>query len=437
MIDHGKDLYRQYSNNITSFMIKVGIFGLGTVGQGFLKILRTNQYPIEIVGVVDRSYQKKSEILAGIPASDDPEFLLKNDDVDVIIELIGGVDTSLFIVREALDKGKNVITANKHLLAEHGYALFIKAKENKVKIGFEAAVAGALPIIRNLENIFLCEKIELLEGILNGTTNYILTKMRLEKKDYGEVLTEAQKLGLAEADPTLDVNGMDAVHKLSILGSLLSRKWIEYHNVYVKGIEDLRIADIEAAGKMGYRIRQLSRYHENNGDLQLTVEPTLIGPNHFLYNVELENNAIMFTGEFSGEHMLVGKGAGSLPTAFSVLSDAMHIVQGNYDPFQRDDFNWKYGHVQSVDNLSNAFYFRVVVMDKPGVMEIIGRILSENEISIASVHQDAPPDESKGRNVDLIIVTHVCQRKPFLSAIEKINSLPDIQGDAVFLPIDQ
>ena len=417
-------------------MLKVGLFGLGTVGQGLLEISRNSKLPFEIVAIVDRSYQKKSKITGNIASSDDPSLILENSNIDLVIELMGGIDLPLFVIREALDKKKNVITANKFLLAEHGFALFTKAQDNGVKIGFEAAVAGAIPIIRNLENIFWYEDIPLLEGILNGTTNYILTKMRTEKKEYEQVLKDAQNLGFAEADPTLDVSGMDAVHKLALLASHITKTWIEYKNIYVRGIENIRLNDILWTEKSGYRIRQISRCLRIDDMIYLSVEPSIILPGHYLWDVENENNAIVFQGKYSENHMFVGKGAGSLPTAYSVLSDIMHVTQGNHNPYLINNFVWRYNHPASVEDKESAFYMRLLVLDEPGVLANIAQVLSEHSISIASVHQDAPIQIS-GNPVDLILITHKCVRKSLQTSIKALENLNSVKSVPVFLPIDE
>jgi len=417
-------------------MLKVGLFGLGTVGQGLLEISRKSNLPFEISAIVDRSYSQKSHIIGKIPASDDPALILENPEIDLVVEVMGGIDLPLFVIREALDKKKNVITANKFLLAEHGFALFNKAMDQGVKIGFEAAVAGAIPIIRNLENIFWYEDIPLLEGILNGTTNYILTRMRTEKKEYAEVLKAAQELGFAEADPYLDVSGMDAAHKLALLGSHITKKWIEYHNIYVRGIENIRLNDILWTEKMGYRIRLISRCQSIGEKVYLSVEPSIILPGHYLWDVENENNAIVFQGSYSGNHLFVGKGAGSFPTAYSVLSDIMHICQGNHNPYKKNNFQWHYVHPASIEDKESAFYMRLLVLDESGVLAEIAKVLSEHSISIASVHQDAPLKATR-EPVDLILVTHKCQRRSLQKSIQALEKLHSIQSVPVFMPIDE
>ncbi len=421
-------------------MVRIGLFGLGTVGRGLIEIIRASGLPIEVTGVVDRSYQKKKEILGEIPASDDPAFLLKNPDIDLVVEAIGGVDLPLFILRESLDAGKNVITANKFLLAEHGYPLFSKAAQKGLKIGFEAAVAGAIPIIRNIENIFQYEQINLLEGILNGTTNYILTMMRRKKQDYAEALKKAQELGLAEADPTLDVNGMDAAHKLALLGSWLSGQWVDYRSIFVRGIEKIRLNDFIWTEKMGYRIRQISRYSKVGDDIYLTVEPSIISSDHYLWDIEMENNAVYFRGQFSGDHLFMGKGAGSLPTAYSLMSDIMHYCQGNFLPGvgapKEKNREWHHAHPCQIDQRKSAFYMRLVLKDEPGVLAKLSSLLGEKNISIANVHQDSVPGNT-GADVDLIIVTHACSRTDLLEAIANIEKLDQLVQDILFLPIDE
>lgn len=417
-------------------MLKIGLFGLGTVGRGLLEISRNSSMPFEISAIVDRSFESKKQITQNIPASNDPDLILKNPEIDLVVELMGGCDLALYAIREALDLKKNVITANKMLLAEHGFALFSKAQENGLKIGFEAAVAGAIPIIRNLENIFWAEPISLLEGILNGTSNYILTKMRTQKIEYEAALKDAQNLGFAEADPTMDISGMDAAHKLALLSSLITKKWVEHRNIYIRGIENISLNDILWTEKMGFRVRQISRYQVLNNTTHISVEPTIIMPGHYLWDIENENNAVTFKGEFSGNHMFAGKGAGSLPTAYSVVSDIMHFLQGNYNPYLENNFKWHYHKTASLDEKENAFYVRLSVQDEPGVLAKITKILSENSISIASIHQDAPIQSVKNP-VDLIIVTHKCTRKSLHKSIEDFKANNSIKIDPAFLAIDE
>lgn len=415
--------------------LKIGLFGLGTVGKGFLSIVRESSLPLEVTAIVDRSYKQKKESIRKIEASDDPQLILDNPQIDLVVELMGGVDFPLYVIREALDKKKHVVTANKFLMAEHGFSLFYKASEKNVTLGIEAAVAGALPIIRNLTEIFAYEKIFKLEGILNGTSNYILTVMRRKKKSYREVLAKAQKLGLAEADPTLDLNGADAVHKLALLASLVSSRWSDYHAIETRGIENIRLPDIEWAEKMKYRIRLLAHLERDGENLFVGVEPALISSRHFLWDVEMENNAIYFEGEYSGPHVLMGKGAGMFPTAYSVFSDVASLAL-NASRQATPIFNPHNGYasLRSGRLKDSCFYLRLEVLDKPGVLSKLANLLAEQNISIATVHQEPNPDSQK-EFIDLILLTHVTAREPLFSAIAQMKTLDVVGENLVYLPI--
>ena len=416
-------------------MLKIAIYGLGTVGQGVIKILRTMDLEVEIAAVFDRSRQKKQAILQGIFATDNVETVLKRDDIDLHIELLGGIELPLYIVRSAIDKGKNVITANKALLAEHGYTLFNLASRTNSKIGFEASIAGAIPVIRNLETVFRGQKITRLEGILNGTTNYILTRMRQESKPYTEILSDAQNLGLAEADPTLDVSGMDATHKLAILSSLILNEWIDYRRIQTRGIEQIELNDILYAQKMGYRIRLVGQCEVRDGLKHVILEPMMISSRHFLWDIEMENNAVSLETEFAGPHLFVGKGAGQNPTAWSVISDIQRQLTPNLPNFAEKP--WQYGIPDDAGNIQSPFYVRALVKDEPGVLAKIAGIFARHKISIATVHQDNPHNasQSDGKTADLIIVTHTAKRSELLKSVEEITSLDEVSAPPVFISV--
>ncbi|HNJ66562.1 MAG TPA: homoserine dehydrogenase, partial [Turneriella sp.] len=266
--------------------MKIGIFGLGTVGQGLVEIIRQKEGDIAIAAVVDRSFARKQQVLKEIPASADRNLILKDPSIDTVVELMGGIDDALYVVRSALEHGKNVVTANKALLAEHGYALFQFAETQGKFICFEAAVAGAIPIIRNIETIFRNERITRLMGIINGTTNYILTRMRKDGMSYGDVLEAAQKQGLAEADPTLDVGGYDAQQKLALLISLITGKWVEAKNIPVRGITELSSQDVVWAERFHNRIRLVADYCFQNDNHYMHVTPALVNEQNVLYDIE-------------------------------------------------------------------------------------------------------------------------------------------------------
>ncbi len=437
--------------------MKIGIFGLGTVGQGLVEILRQQQSDIVIGAVVDRSFAKKAEILAGIPASADRDLILKDDSIDTVVELMGGIDDALYVVRTALAQGKNVVTANKALLAEHGYALFQFAEAHggansapgtmpsSVRsqahggansapgpfICFEAAIAGAIPIVRNIETIFRNEKITRLMGIVNGTTNYILTRMRKERLNYGEVLEAAQKAGLAEADPTLDVGGYDAQQKLALLLSLITGKWVEAKNIPVRGITEISSQDVLWADRFQNRIRLVADYSLIDGNHYMHVTPALVGEQNVLFDIEYENNAILFHGEFSGEHLFMGKGAGKFPTAFSVYSDLIHLQNGGARWSHRQGQG--YLPIGNIADTSSAFYLRLRVKDQPGVLAAIAQILGNNALSIASVHQDHSA-VAQGE-VDIVIHTHAQKRSRFYKALKDIQGLKSMILHHIYLPV--
>lgn len=415
--------------------MKIGIFGLGTVGQGLVDVLRKKQAGlpdgITIGAVVDRSFAKKKAILGDIPASADRDLILKDDSIDTVVELMGGIDDALYVVRTALAHGKNVVTANKALLAEHGYALFQFAEEHGRFICFEAAIAGAIPIVRNIETIFRNENITRLMGIVNGTTNYILTRMRKERLNYGDVLEAAQKQGLAEADPTLDVGGYDAQQKLALLLSLITGKWVEAKNIPVRGITEISSQDVLWADRFQNRIRLVADYTMIEGNHYMHVTPALVGEQNVLYDIEYENNAILFHGEFSGEHLFMGKGAGKFPTAFSVYSDLIHLKNGGA--------RWSYKQGQGylaigdIADTSSAFYLRLRVKDQPGVLAAIAQILGNNALSIASVHQDHSA-VAQGE-VDIVIHTHTQRRSLFYKALKEMQALKSIILHSIYLPV--
>lgn len=411
--------------------MRIGIFGLGTVGQGLLKILRDKKSPIAVAAVVDRSFARKKDILQEIPASADKSLILKDNSIDTVVELMGGIDDALYVVRTALENGKNVVTANKALLAEHGYALFEYAERHNRVICFEAAIAGAIPIVRNIETIFRHETINRLMGIVNGTTNYILTRMRKESLNYGDALEAAQKAGLAEADPTLDVGGYDAQQKLALLVSLITGRWVEAKNIPVRGITEIAAQDVTWAERFHNRIRLVAEYAVAADRHYLHVTPALVSEQNVLYDIEFENNAILFHGEYSGEHLFMGRGAGRFPTAFSVYSDLLHLASGRAGLSHSQQSG--YLPIADIAETSSAFYLRLRVKDQPGVLAAIAQILGNNALSIASVHQDH--SAVAAGEVDIVIHTHAARRSLFYKALKEIRTLKSIVLHHVYLPV--
>lgn len=411
--------------------MKIGIFGLGTVGQGLLEILQKQESHISVGAVVDRSYVKKQKLLGSIAASADKNLILKDASIDTVVELMGGIDDALYVVRSALENGKNIVTANKALLAEHGYALFQLADKLGKSIRFEAAVAGAIPIVHNIETVFRNETLTRLMGIVNGTTNYILTRMRKDALNYGEVLEAAQKQGLAEADPTLDVGGYDAQQKLALLISLVTGKWVEAKNIPVRGVTEVSAQDVVWAERFHNRIRLVADYAFEGGKHYMHVTPALVGEQNVLYDIEYENNALLFHGEFSGEHLFMGKGAGKFPTAFSVYADLMRMREQASVPKARGIEG--YLPVADISETKAAYYLRLRVKDQPGVLAAIAQILGNNALSIASVHQDHSA-VAEGE-VDIVIHTHAQKRSGFYRALEEIKHLKNFVLNQIYLPV--
>ncbi|MCS6983756.1 MAG: homoserine dehydrogenase [Leptospiraceae bacterium] len=410
-------------------MLQVGLFGLGNVGQSFLKILRQKKLPVQVVAVVDRSFARKKDILQEIPASDDPSFILNQTKLDAVVELIGGSDTALFAAKECLKKGIPFVTANKALLAEHGYSLFSLAQENHTSIYFEAAVAGAIPIIHNLQNVYSWEKLEFLEGILNGTTNYILTRMHREKKEYETILSDAQKLGLAESNPRLDVEGIDAAQKLCLLTTLCTSTFVDIERVFYRGIHELTLQDVVWAQRMDYRIKLLARAFFKEEEIFLGVEPTFVKSGHDLYDIQEENNAIYFKGEFSENHLFVGKGAGGFPTASAVVCDLLRIMRGEKYPWPK---KWHYARVQDIGTLPTSYYVRFLVQDIAGVLAQVSEVFRDHNISIAVLHQE---QQQNDRTAEIVLTTHETTRTNILETLRKLTLLKEVMGRPVYYPI--
>ena len=415
-------------------MKRIALFGFGGVGQALLTIIRNQNLPIEICFVFDRSYHKKKDILKNIPASDDINIIKNIDNIDLIVELMGGLSTALFIIRESLDRGIPVVTANKAVLAEHGYALFNKAIQNKTQILFEAAVAGAIPIVQNIKEIFCHEKINVLQSILNGTTNYILSQMRLLKKEQSIILKQAQQLGFAEADPTLDINGVDASQKLALISSLIQHKWVDYHRIYTRGIQGICLADILFAERMNYQIKLISSFQAYDNYILTRTEPVFVDHQHPLYGVDMENNAISFTGKYSNNHLLLGKGAGHLPTAYAVLTDILRISKSG----ENIKLEEEYETLKGLDNVQTPIYLRISVKDQIGILEKISQILSSQKISISSIIQNKPTGENILEDkTEIFIITHSCKRTHLLQALELFYKEKYIFDKLIYIAIQE
>lgn len=422
--------------------VKVGLLGLGTVGGGTFNVLRRNAGEIarragrgiEITHAAAREYDPAQ--LPGIDAinvSDDAFALVDNPEIEIIVELIGGYEPARELVLKALNNGKHVVTANKALIALHGNEIFEAARNNDVMVAFEAAVAGGIPIIKAVREGLAGNRIEWLAGIINGTGNFILTEMRDKGRDFDDVLAEAQKLGYAEADPTFDVEGIDAAHKLTILASIAFGVPLQFDKVYTEGISKITQADVSYAGQLGYRIKHLGVARRTESGIELRVHPTLIPERRLIANVDGVMNAVLVKADAVGPTLYYGAGAGSEPTASAVVADIVDVVRTlTADPehrvphlaFQPDSLSDQ--AILSIDEVATAYYLRLQALDQPGVLADVTRILGEGGISIEAVLQKEP--EAGADHVAVILLTRKVKEKDMNTAIGKIQDLAGISG---------
>jgi homoserine dehydrogenase len=420
--------------------INVGIVGYGVVGNGVAKILEEKKellikrsgIHINLKKVFTRNWDK--DFPYPLPEEKKAYSLTQiteDRDIHIVVELTGGIDFPYRLMTDCIKKGKHVVTANKALLAEKGKDVFLLAEENGIRIGFEAAVAGGIPIIRALREGLVANSIERIYGILNGTTNYILTKMLKEKRDFDSVLKEAQELGYAEADPTLDINGTDAAHKIAILASLSYGGFIDFSGVYVEGIEDINGLDIALGKELGYTLKLLAIAKSHNGEIEVRVHPTFLPSEHPLAKVDGVYNAVMVEGDSVGETMFYGKGAGSLPTASSVVSDIVDISKsialGVGREIEVTSMNWEHKDLTltKVSDFYTRYYLRFTVPDVTGVLAKVAAVFAKYNISIAAVIQKEKvlsfTDEKKEKVVPLVILTHTASENNIQKAIKEIE----------------
>jgi homoserine dehydrogenase len=418
--------------------IGIGIIGLGTVGSGTVKLLRENAellrrrvgVPLRIVKVADldlerdRGFSLPREILTA-----DGFQVTRHPDVHIVCELVGGKGAALEFLHDAIRQGKSVVTANKALLAEHGVEISKAAAAAGVDIGFEASVGGGIPIIRAMREGLAANRIQEIYGIINGTCNYILSRMTNEGTEYPAVLAEAQKIGLAEADPSFDVDGIDSAHKLAILVWLATGGSIPLVNIYVEGIRHVSAQDIIFAREFGYTIKLLAIAKQRGNGIEVHVHPTMIPSDHLLATVGGAYNAIFVKGDFVGSSMYYGQGAGMLPTASAVVSDVIEIarnlgkgVSGRIPPSGFHNLLPGRGTtVSPFTDVDSEYYLRFQVVDKPGVLSKIAGILGNHQISISSVIQKGRKQESA---VPIFIVTHHAKEKDMRAALEETDRLP-------------
>ncbi len=425
--------------------IQVGLLGIGTVGSGTFKVLLRNQEEIrrragrgiEITMVADLDTDRARAIVGdGVQVVADARAVIANPDINIVIELIGGYGIAKALVLEAIAAGKHVVTANKALLAVHGSEIFAAARAKGVIVAFEAAVAGGIPIIKALREGLTANRIEWVAGIINGTTNFILSEMRSKGLDFGVVLKEAQRLGYAEADPTFDIEGVDAAHKATIMSAIAFGVPVQFHKAYVEGITGLQAADIRYAEQLGYRIKLLGIARRRQHGIELRVHPTLIPSTRLIANVEGAMNAVVVQGDAVGPTLYYGKGAGSEPTASAVIADLVDITRlHTADPDHRvPHLAFQPGELHDtpilpIAEVVTAFYLRLVVADKAGVLARITGILADNDISIDAVLQRESAEGEK--QTDLIILTHDTVEGRMTAALAQMQALPTVLAPIV------
>ena len=431
--------------------IKVGLLGIGTVGAGTFAVLKRNQEEIirragrgiEIAVVADLDTARAKEITGGdIEVVSDAHLVVNRPDIDVVIELIGGYGIARELVMQAIANGKHVVTANKALLAKHGTEIFKAAEEQGVIVAFEAAVAGGIPIIKALREGLTANRIQWVAGIINGTTNFILSEMRDKGLDFATVLKEAQRLGYAEADPTFDIEGIDAAHKASIMSAIAFGTPVQFDKAYVEGITNLQAIDIRYAEQLGYRIKLLGITRRTAQGIELRVHPTLIPKNRLIANVEGAMNAVLVQGDAVGATLYYGKGAGAEPTASAVIADLVDIARlADADPVYRvpslayQTQSLADTPILPMSEIITSYYLRLRVADQPGVLADITRILADASISIDAMLQKEP-DEGETQT-DIILLTHQTQEKNINAAIAAIEALNTVDGKVTRLRLEQ
>jgi len=430
--------------------IQVGLLGIGTVGSGVFTVLARNQEEIKrragrgirIHTVADLNTQRAQELVKGqAEVVDDARKVIQNPEIDIVVELIGGYGIAKDLVLEAIAAGKHVVTANKALIAVHGNEIFKAAHAKGVMVAFEAAVAGGIPIIKALREGLSANRIEWIAGIINGTTNFILSEMRDKGLDFNTVLKEAQRLGYAEADPTFDIEGIDAAHKATIMSAIAFGVPMQFAQAHVEGITKLSAVDIKYAEQLGYRIKLLGITKKNPNGIELRVHPTLVPTKRLLANVEGAMNAVQVHGDAVGTTLYYGKGAGSEPTASAVIADLVDVTRlQTADPENRvPHLAFQPDALQNIPILpmaevTTSYYLRLAVADQAGVLAEITRILAAHGVSIdALLQKEAAEGESQ---TDLVILTHETIEKNLMAALSEIQDLKTVMGEIVKIRLE-
>jgi len=430
--------------------ISIGICGLGTVGYGSFTVLAKNSAEISrrtgleiVVSHIATRRIKEGQDVGDVKVSADVFAVAEDPDVDIVLELIGGYDTARELVLRAIANGKHVVTANKALIAVHGNEIFSAAKQNNVVVAYEAAVAGGIPIIKAIREGLSANHIQWLAGIINGTGNFILTEMKENSSEFSAVLKQAQDLGYAEADPTFDVEGIDAAHKLTILASIAFGIPLQFDKAYTEGISKVTIEDIRYAGELGYRIKHLGIARKSEKGIELRVHPTLISQDNLIANVNGVMNAVMVQGDAVGPTLFYGAGAGAQPTASAVVADVIDVARTLSHPentipalaFQEGSLSDI--PVLPISEIISEYYLRIMARDKAGVLADITEILGDFSINIEAVIQKEPRDHDAHQLLSVIILTDEIQESIMDEAIEKIEALEAVGGKVARIRMDK
>ncbi|MBK6335668.1 MAG: homoserine dehydrogenase [Betaproteobacteria bacterium] len=433
--------------------LQVGLLGMGTVGMGTWKVLRRNEEeiarragrPIRITWIAERALDVAREATRGVTdvnLTNDAEVVLAHPDIDIVVELIGGIEPAKTFVLKAIANGKHVVTANKALLARHGTEIFAAAHAKGVMVAFEGAVAGGIPIVKALREGLTANRLEWIAGIINGTSNFILSEMRARGAPFAEVLKEAQSRGYAEADPTFDIEGIDAAHKLTIMASIAFGVPMQFEKCYTEGISKLTREDIRYAEELGYRIKLLGITRRTPAGIELRVHPTLIPARRLIANVEGVMNAVLVKGDAVGATLYYGAGAGAEPTASAVIADLVDVTRMHTaDPehrvphlaFQPDQLSDT--PFLPMAEVETGYYLRMRVDDKPGVLADITRILADRDISIDAMIQKEPSEGEA--QTDIILLTHRTREKNVVAALGAIESLPTVAGPVIRIRLEE
>ncbi|MGK2951991.1 MAG: homoserine dehydrogenase [Thiobacillus sp.] len=430
--------------------INVGLLGLGTVGGGTLTVLRRNAEEItrragreiRVIRAAVRNLEKAKLLASDLPLTTNPFDVVDDPEIDIVVELIGGLEPARELVLQAIANGKHVVTANKHLVAKYGNEIFAAAQAKGVMVAFEAAVAGGIPIIKALREGLTANRIEWLAGIINGTSNFILTEMRDKGAAFEDVLKQAQELGYAEADPTFDIEGIDAAHKLTILSAIAFGIPMQFDRAYTEGISKLTREDVQYAEELGYRIKLLGIARRAENGIELRVHPTLIPERRLIANVDGAMNAVLVKGDAVGPTLYYGAGAGAEPTASAVVADLVDVTRlHTADPhhrvphlaFQPDQLADT--PILPMDEVRTAYYLRLRAFDRPGVLADITRILADSHISIDAMVQKEPAEGEE--QVNIILLTHITVEKNINAAIAKIEALDTVAGKVMRIRLEE